>query len=348
MVERPAAVEAAELARERPRLGIGLHVEVGRWRMALVPRRGTAWSAAAVDDGRRMTSGVSSTVSDCLSGEIRRTSTPTSIVIWRNWYAPRSRTLLASWESLSGASIGASVSAASSMATTGGDVPSPNRSPLTRSSADREHRRRRHGALLHPGYVDVSMIGTAPNANRKCELSAIRAFDARSNARAYGSVRTRRSSFLGRHQRFAADALGHVSTASCTTSRSAPAAARTRHNASRPCSGLLLRGHVSSHARRPRPSSRRLPSAAEINDLEVVVVGGSDYNRDGKPYAESTTALARNWEPPAGSWIRSAHRAPLSLAGGRGPLRNECPRTLGRARRTGRESHGRDAPTPRR
>ena len=41
----------------------------------------------------------------------------------------------------------------------------------------------------------ISMIGTAPSANRKCELSAIRASDARSNARTYGSVRTRRSSF---------------------------------------------------------------------------------------------------------------------------------------------------------
>jgi predicted glycoside hydrolase/deacetylase ChbG (UPF0249 family) len=31
MVERPAATEAADEARERPRLGVGLHAEVGRW-----------------------------------------------------------------------------------------------------------------------------------------------------------------------------------------------------------------------------------------------------------------------------------------------------------------------------
>jgi chitin disaccharide deacetylase len=58
MVERAAAVDAAERARERPRLSIGLHVEIRRWRTALVPKRGTAWTAATVrrratDDLRR-------------------------------------------------------------------------------------------------------------------------------------------------------------------------------------------------------------------------------------------------------------------------------------------------------
>jgi glycosyltransferase involved in cell wall biosynthesis len=38
--------------------------------------------------------------------------------------------------------------------------------------------------------------------------------------------------------------------------------------------------------------------AAEINDLEVVFVGGSNYSRDGKPYAEWTAALARKLESP--------------------------------------------------
>jgi predicted glycoside hydrolase/deacetylase ChbG (UPF0249 family) len=48
MVERPAGVDAAERARDRPRLGLGLHVEVGHWRTARLPRRGARWSAAAV------------------------------------------------------------------------------------------------------------------------------------------------------------------------------------------------------------------------------------------------------------------------------------------------------------
>ena len=48
MVERPAAHEAADLARERPRLGLGLHVEVGRWRASWLPKRGSARSAAVV------------------------------------------------------------------------------------------------------------------------------------------------------------------------------------------------------------------------------------------------------------------------------------------------------------
>ena len=49
MVERPAAHEAADLARERPRLGLGLHVEVGRWRASWLPKRGSARSAAVVE-----------------------------------------------------------------------------------------------------------------------------------------------------------------------------------------------------------------------------------------------------------------------------------------------------------
>jgi chitin disaccharide deacetylase len=58
MVERPAAVEAVEAAAERPGLGLGLHVEVGRWRTSRLPRRGALRSAAAVrrraeDDLRR-------------------------------------------------------------------------------------------------------------------------------------------------------------------------------------------------------------------------------------------------------------------------------------------------------
>jgi predicted glycoside hydrolase/deacetylase ChbG (UPF0249 family) len=49
MVERPAAREAADRARERPRLGLGLHVEVGRWQASWLPKRGTARSAAVVE-----------------------------------------------------------------------------------------------------------------------------------------------------------------------------------------------------------------------------------------------------------------------------------------------------------
>jgi len=48
MVERPAAVEAASLAAQRPRLGLGLHAEVRRWRTSRLPRRGSARSATAV------------------------------------------------------------------------------------------------------------------------------------------------------------------------------------------------------------------------------------------------------------------------------------------------------------
>jgi chitin disaccharide deacetylase len=48
MVEQPAAVAAADAARERPRLGLGLHVQLGSWRVSLLPRRGAARSAASV------------------------------------------------------------------------------------------------------------------------------------------------------------------------------------------------------------------------------------------------------------------------------------------------------------
>src|SRR6266702_3751494 len=44
MVERPGAAEA----RARPQLGLGLHVEIGRWRVARLPRKGAAHSAASV------------------------------------------------------------------------------------------------------------------------------------------------------------------------------------------------------------------------------------------------------------------------------------------------------------
>jgi predicted glycoside hydrolase/deacetylase ChbG (UPF0249 family) len=48
MVERPAAAEAVARAHERPRLGVGLHVEVRRWRTSRFPRRGSARSPDAV------------------------------------------------------------------------------------------------------------------------------------------------------------------------------------------------------------------------------------------------------------------------------------------------------------
>jgi chitin disaccharide deacetylase len=48
MVERPGATEAAVRARERPRLGLGLHVEVGSWRTSWLPRRGSARSTSSV------------------------------------------------------------------------------------------------------------------------------------------------------------------------------------------------------------------------------------------------------------------------------------------------------------
>jgi predicted glycoside hydrolase/deacetylase ChbG (UPF0249 family) len=48
MVERPGATQAADRAQERPRLGVGLHVEVGRWRVSRLPRRGAARSATSL------------------------------------------------------------------------------------------------------------------------------------------------------------------------------------------------------------------------------------------------------------------------------------------------------------
>jgi glycogen synthase len=53
----------------------------------------------------------------------------------------------------------------------------------------------------------------------------------------------------------------------------------------------------------PRKAPETLVQAAarladEIEDLEVVFVGGSNYSRDGKPYAEWTAALARELESP--------------------------------------------------
>jgi predicted glycoside hydrolase/deacetylase ChbG (UPF0249 family) len=48
MVDRPAAEEAADYARGKAQLGVGLHVELHRWRVAKLPRRGGAFSAAAV------------------------------------------------------------------------------------------------------------------------------------------------------------------------------------------------------------------------------------------------------------------------------------------------------------
>jgi chitin disaccharide deacetylase len=49
MVERPGAAEAAEEARARPQLDLGLHVEIDWWRVARLPRKGAARSAAAVE-----------------------------------------------------------------------------------------------------------------------------------------------------------------------------------------------------------------------------------------------------------------------------------------------------------
>jgi predicted glycoside hydrolase/deacetylase ChbG (UPF0249 family) len=40
MIDRPGAVGAAAYASRRPQLGLGLHVELKRWRVSRVPRRG--------------------------------------------------------------------------------------------------------------------------------------------------------------------------------------------------------------------------------------------------------------------------------------------------------------------
>jgi chitin disaccharide deacetylase len=48
MVDGAAAAEAAEFARGATDLGLGLHVELQRWRRGVPPRRGAALSAAGV------------------------------------------------------------------------------------------------------------------------------------------------------------------------------------------------------------------------------------------------------------------------------------------------------------
>ena len=48
MVDGVAAAEAAEFARGPTKLGVGLHVELGKWRRGVLPRRGAAVSAGGV------------------------------------------------------------------------------------------------------------------------------------------------------------------------------------------------------------------------------------------------------------------------------------------------------------
>ena len=48
MVDRPAAEDAARYARAQEDLDLGLHVELRQWRVALLPRRGAAWSTERV------------------------------------------------------------------------------------------------------------------------------------------------------------------------------------------------------------------------------------------------------------------------------------------------------------
>jgi predicted glycoside hydrolase/deacetylase ChbG (UPF0249 family) len=50
MVDRPGAPDAAEYARQRPELGLGLHVELLRWRVgvARIPVKGAARFEAAL------------------------------------------------------------------------------------------------------------------------------------------------------------------------------------------------------------------------------------------------------------------------------------------------------------
>lgn len=45
MVDARAAADAAEYARERPELGVGLHVVLAQWRVRWLPRRGSVFSA---------------------------------------------------------------------------------------------------------------------------------------------------------------------------------------------------------------------------------------------------------------------------------------------------------------
>jgi chitin disaccharide deacetylase len=49
MVDRPAALEAAVYARERGKLDLGLHAELDAWRVARLPRKGTARSRGALE-----------------------------------------------------------------------------------------------------------------------------------------------------------------------------------------------------------------------------------------------------------------------------------------------------------
>jgi chitin disaccharide deacetylase len=48
MVDRPAAIEAANYAREAAQLSLGLHAELDAWRVAWIPRKGAVRSAAAL------------------------------------------------------------------------------------------------------------------------------------------------------------------------------------------------------------------------------------------------------------------------------------------------------------
>ena len=48
MVDRPGAAEAADYASSRPELGLGLHVELKRWRVSRMPRRGAVLRASAL------------------------------------------------------------------------------------------------------------------------------------------------------------------------------------------------------------------------------------------------------------------------------------------------------------
>ena len=49
MVDRPGAPDAAYYARRRPELGVGLHVELTRWRVGRFPRRGAALRRTALE-----------------------------------------------------------------------------------------------------------------------------------------------------------------------------------------------------------------------------------------------------------------------------------------------------------
>ena len=49
MVDRPGAVEAATYARNRTELGLGLHAELGAWRVTRLPRKGAVRSEAALE-----------------------------------------------------------------------------------------------------------------------------------------------------------------------------------------------------------------------------------------------------------------------------------------------------------